>query len=71
MKSQSQTGNRRIMIGARIFKLAKEQELRVSPKTAAAKIFVMLMRTDNGTAEIFGTELAPRRKYAITKVRER
>ncbi len=56
-----------MIVGARIYKVGREQELRLSPKTAAAKVFVTLMRTDNGTAEIFGSELAPRRRYAITR----
>jgi hypothetical protein len=57
------------MLGARKFAIKREQELRVSPKAANGRVFVTLLRTDNGTAEIFGTELAPRRKYAVVKVR--
>ncbi len=56
------------MLGARKYSIKKEQELRVAPKAANSKVFVTLLRSDNGTAEIFGTELAPRRKYAIVKV---
>jgi hypothetical protein len=57
------------MLGARKFAIKKEQELRVAPKNANAKVFVTLLRTDGGTAEIFGTELAPSRRYAVLRVR--
>jgi hypothetical protein len=59
------------MMGARRFDIKKEQELRVSPKSPESKVFVTLSARDNGTAEIFGTELAPRRKYAIVKVNKK
>lgn len=63
-----QGGGGSVLSHVRMWKVHKECELRLEAKEDA-RLFVTLQHGDGSTAEIFGTELAPRRKYEVYRGR--
>lgn len=54
--------------GARLFKIAKEGELRIEAQNDTP-VYVKMTNLPGATAEIFGCELAPQRKYQVYRGR--
>ncbi len=61
-------GGGSVLSHVRVWKVPKECELRLEAKEGA-RLFVTLQHGEGSTAEIFGAELAPRRKYEVYRGR--
>ncbi len=69
MRNRSElTQTNSVVSHKRVWKVPREAELRLEAKDGSA-VFVTLQRKPEGTAELFGTELAPNRRYELYRGR--
>lgn len=58
-----------VVSNVRRWTVPKESELRLESNTDTAPLFVTLLGKSGATAEIFGSEMGPNRKYAVYRGR--